>query len=55
MLLRQLGLRFGQLPEGLVRRVRAADTCQLDAWTERILTASALEEVLDGDSQKCGR
>jgi uncharacterized protein DUF4351 len=45
-LLRQLRSRFGTLPEASEARVRAADTAQLDAWIDRVLTASTLDEVL---------
>ena len=46
LLLRQLRLRFGPLPEDMLQRVRAADEATLDIWAERILTAATLSEVL---------
>jgi hypothetical protein len=47
ILLKQLHLRFGELPPAVVTRVEAADTAHLDRWAERVVTASTLEGVLD--------
>ncbi len=46
VLLKQLRLRFGELPAAVVARVEAAEMPELDAWTERFVTASRLEDVL---------
>ena len=46
MLIKLLGLRFGPLPEPLRARVQSAAIDQLDAWTDRVLTAQTLDEVL---------
>lgn len=46
VLLKLLRQRFGELPAAVVARVEAADVPELEAWTERILTASRLEDVL---------
>jgi len=46
MLLKQLRLRFGELPATVVARIEAAEVPELDAWAERILAASRLEDVL---------
>ena len=46
MLLRQLRLRFGELPAAAMEQVNAADVAALDAMAERILGASTLTEVL---------
>jgi hypothetical protein len=46
VLLKQLRLRFGDLPAAVVARVEAAETSELEAWIERVLTASRLEDVL---------
>lgn len=46
LLIRQLGLRFGELPEATRDRVLHAKPERLDAWAERIITAQSLEEVL---------
>jgi len=46
LLLRQLGLRFGALPEEVAARVRSASPELLELWAERVLTAQSLEDVL---------
>jgi hypothetical protein len=46
VLLKQLRLRFGELPAAVVARVEAAEVPELEAWTERFVTASRLEDVL---------
>jgi hypothetical protein len=46
VLLKQLRLRFGELPATVVARIEAAEVPELDAWTERVVTASQLEDVL---------
>ncbi|WP_437734526.1 DUF4351 domain-containing protein [Sorangium sp. So ce1335] len=45
-LLKLLRLRFGELPEPVVARVRAADAGQLEAWTERVLTSPSLDDCM---------
>ncbi|MGM0813557.1 MAG: DUF4351 domain-containing protein [Pseudomonadota bacterium] len=45
MLLRQLSLRFGNLPQSARDQVESADADALLQWSERILTASTLDEV----------
>jgi flagellar biosynthesis/type III secretory pathway protein FliH len=45
MLLRQLSLRFGDLPQSAREQVESADADTLLRWSERILTASTLDEV----------
>jgi len=47
ILLRLLEARFGRLPKEAKARVRSARISQLDDWAERILLASALDELLD--------
>lgn len=44
MLLRQLSLRFGAIPEAGVASVRAGSEEQLGGWAESVLTAKTLEE-----------
>jgi hypothetical protein len=44
-LLRQLGVRFGEVPPTTEDRVRKAPVDQLDLWLERVLSATSLEEV----------
>lgn len=45
LLLRQLALRFGDLPEGVSERVQQAADDDLACWAERIITAASLDEV----------
>ncbi|WP_437689173.1 DUF4351 domain-containing protein [Sorangium sp. So ce176] len=45
-LLKQLRLRFGELPEPVVARVRAADAAQIEGWTERVLSSPTLDDCL---------
>lgn len=47
-LLRQLHKRFGANDDQVTARARAGSTAELDAWTDRILDAPTLVEVLDG-------
>ena len=47
VLLKQLTLRFGQLPDAALARVNAAGVEQLEAWAERVLTALTLAEVIE--------
>ena len=42
----QLRLRFGDLPVAVQQRIEAADADTLLLWSERVLTARTLEEVL---------
>ena len=46
LLLRQLELRFGELPEAVRDRVRGASVPELEAWAEAVLDAASLDEVL---------
>jgi predicted transposase YdaD len=46
LVLKQLSLRFGALPDAAVAQVNAADFAQLEVWAERLLTAPTLAEVL---------
>ena len=46
LVLKQLTLRFGPLPDVTVQRVRAATIAELDAFAERVLGAKNLDEVL---------
>ncbi|WP_437316145.1 DUF4351 domain-containing protein [Sorangium sp. So ce385] len=46
MLLKLLRLRFGDLPEPIEARIRAADAGQIEGWTERVLTAPTLDDAL---------
>jgi hypothetical protein len=48
VLLKQLRLKFGELPTEVVARVEAAEPTELEAWAERVLTAMSLADVLGG-------
>lgn len=43
---RQLRLKFGALPDAVQRRIEQASEQTLLEWSERVLTASRLDEVL---------
>jgi hypothetical protein len=47
MLLRLLERKFGAVPEGIRQRIEGAEADTLLAWSERVLTAERLEEVVD--------
>ncbi|WP_158047485.1 Rpn family recombination-promoting nuclease/putative transposase [Skermanella pratensis] len=47
MLLRQLGRRFGPVPEETAQRVRAASMDDLDRWAETIFDAPTLDAVFN--------
>jgi hypothetical protein len=42
---RMLMLKFGSLPDWVNEQLEQADCAQLEAWSERILFATSLEEV----------
>ena len=46
ILQRQMRLKFGELPEEARRRIESADADTLLAWSERILTAERIEDVI---------
>ena len=46
LLLRLLELRFGPLADALRERIRSANAEALLLWSERILTAATLEDVV---------
>ena len=45
-MLKLLTLKFGPLSAAVTERVQSAGVAQLDAWAERVLGATTLEEVL---------
>jgi len=45
LLIRQLRHRYGDLPDGVLNAIAAADSDQLDEWGERLLDARSLQEV----------
>jgi hypothetical protein len=46
VLLKQLQLKFGPVPDAVTARVQSATIEELDAWAERILSAASLDETL---------
>ena len=46
MLLRQLQLKFGDVPDAVRRRIEREDAQTLLQWSERVLTAASLEQVI---------
>jgi hypothetical protein len=48
VLVKQLGLRFGELPTWALHRLLAADDTDLGRWTESVLTAPTLDAVFAG-------
>jgi hypothetical protein len=46
VVLRQLRRKFGELPDGVRERIETADPGSLLTWSDRILTAKSLDEVL---------
>ncbi len=46
LLLRQLSLRFGDVPDAVRERVRSASAAELEAWAEAVLAAPSLDDVL---------
>ena len=46
MLLRLLQLKFGAVPEALRRKVESADPQTRLEWSDRVLTASSIEQVI---------
>jgi hypothetical protein len=46
-LARLLTLKFGGLPDSAQARLQAASAEQLTAWTDRVLTATTLDEIFD--------
>ena len=46
ILIRQLTKRFGELPEETLRKIESADADTLLQWSERVLTAQTLDEIL---------
>jgi hypothetical protein len=50
LLLRLLRARFGELPAATVARIETADLADLERWSERVLGAQTLAEVLGDPS-----
>ena len=45
ILLRQLSLRFGQVPTDVEARISSASVDDFERWAERVLTATSMNEV----------
>jgi predicted transposase/invertase (TIGR01784 family) len=52
VILRQLRLRFGVVPEAVKQRILTAASDDLDIWADRIITAASVEEVVDGPEER---
>jgi hypothetical protein len=50
MLLKQLRVRFGELPAAAVARIEGAEAVLLERWGERVFSAKTLADVLDEPS-----
>ena len=46
ILLKQVRFRFGEIPAWCEQRLQSASADQLEAWSERVLTAESIEDVL---------
>ncbi|MDE0239425.1 MAG: DUF4351 domain-containing protein [bacterium] len=51
LLLRQMKLRFGEVPEVVCIRITGASTEELDAWGAALLDAPTIEDVMTSDSR----
>lgn len=47
VLLKQLRVLFGEVPETVVTRIRASKQAELDVWVERVLRAKTLDQVFE--------
>lgn len=45
--LRLLRLKFGELPAAVTATIEAGSEADFERWTERVLVATSLSEVLD--------
>lgn len=52
MLLRLLQRRFGELPDAAIERVRGGSLAELDAWSDRFVSARSLDEVFADPSRR---
>ena len=46
VLLKLLQLRFGPVSDEMTSRVQSASIAELDAWAERVLSATSLDDAL---------
>jgi predicted transposase YdaD len=47
VLVRQLTRRFGPIPDTVRERINTATLGQLEAWSDRVLDAPTLDDVID--------
>jgi hypothetical protein len=52
MVLRQLRLKFGEVPEAIHERVLGAASDELDQFVDRIITAACLEDIVGAESRE---
>ncbi|NJK31705.1 MAG: DUF4351 domain-containing protein [Deltaproteobacteria bacterium] len=45
VLTKQLSLKFGELPAQIHTRLTSAGVAELDKWAERLLMATAIDEI----------
>lgn len=45
LLTKQLGRKFGELPDWAQQRLRAASVADIERWAERVLVAGTLDDV----------
>ncbi len=48
MLLKQMRRKFGQTPDWVIEKVKAAELEQIEVWGENVLFANSVDEVFDG-------
>jgi len=46
-LVHMLTVKFGPLPAGVAEKVHAASSGQVEAWTERAVTADKLDQIFN--------
>ena len=51
MLLEQLSVRFGKIPQKVAERVRAAGPAELKAWSRALLYAGDLNDIFGSDEE----
>ncbi len=47
ILLRQMRLKFGEMDAAMLEKIESADTEKLGSWSERILSANAVEDIFN--------
>ena len=49
MILQQLEMKFGDLPEHIRKRIQVADNDMLTKWGKRVLTAEKIDDIFDDE------